>query len=650
MNWRRTFVAIALGMMAWRASGQTPSHHPDQDSLFLPTSITNSVFELTPAAVTAVKVAPATPLNQVAYRSVEALDATPAESRLLALSALPGVNFQTAGGGTVRPILRGMSGLRVASYFYGARIESQAWGEQHGIYLPEEGIDRIEVVRGASTLVDAADALGGVLRFVPIGPEPELGRKTEFHLTGHSNTEGMQASIITRKRSQSAYHTFSGGVNRMGEATLPDGSRLANSDYRQFFAQGRFGYLKDWGTWDGAYTSAYNTAGLIGRSGWHQSGDHLITTSLHAQGKRGWFWHPTLSYQLNHRKEFKEADEVGMHAADALADFDLSLRTTRLDVRAEKQTARWEWVWGVQSASKSNENGPLPEGGATFVPDAHMLDGGGFVASTWMNGRFRLSSLGRLDAQQTRWEGAQGRRFLMGSAALGAEWTNERTGRFSVGFSRKNRAPGLAELAAHGVHGSALRLEWGNADLTAEIGYQAEVNWALPIKQGWRLEAALHHQHVQGFIHLEPLDTLVDGLPVYQTVQQNARISGAEFNTSFCPAAWIELKAAGSWIRARNASGDPLPLIPPANLRLEALPSFTDGAGRLWSFQGIARWSQEAALLDAGLTVEWNASLSTTLTATNVLNEAYTTILSQLNNLGIYEPGRNVRVRMAWTL
>ena len=80
------------------------------------------------------------------------LDQIPASSRIAALAATAGVDMVSAGAGMLRPVLRGLSGLRIATLFNGARIESQAWGEYHGIYIPEEGIERVEIIRGPGTL------------------------------------------------------------------------------------------------------------------------------------------------------------------------------------------------------------------------------------------------------------------------------------------------------------------------------------------------------------------------------------------------------------------------------------------------------------------------------------------------------------------
>ena len=106
---------------------------------------------------------------------VQALDAVPATSRLQALKSVAGVQFVSAGSGMIRPVLRGLSGLRVATQFLGSRVESQAWGEGHGIFFPEQGVSRIEVIRGAEALQYGPDAYGGVINVVPTGPLSEPG-------------------------------------------------------------------------------------------------------------------------------------------------------------------------------------------------------------------------------------------------------------------------------------------------------------------------------------------------------------------------------------------------------------------------------------------------------------------------------------------
>ena len=109
------------------------------------------------------------------------------------------------------------------------------------------------------------DAFGGVLNVVPTGPLAEEGRLSQLSFTSHSNTGGFQGSWMTQKRSAKAHHVLLSGVNRFGEYQLPSEQRVEGL-LGQFYSQGRFGYIREWGTWEGAYSSCYNTAGLIGRA------------------------------------------------------------------------------------------------------------------------------------------------------------------------------------------------------------------------------------------------------------------------------------------------------------------------------------------------------------------------------------------------
>ena len=89
-------------------------------------------------------------------------------------------------------------------------------------------------------------------------------------------------------------------------------------------------------------------AGIVGTGGTEQSGDHMLTLGAHFRTGL-WEWHPTLSYQLNHRKEL---DVVG---PDSLTEeneidytrLDLSLRSSRFDIRASRSgEGGWDWTLG----------------------------------------------------------------------------------------------------------------------------------------------------------------------------------------------------------------------------------------------------------------------------------------------------------------
>ena len=80
-----------------------------------------------------------------------------------AMSNIPGIfNFST-GNGIAKPVIRGLSGMRVLTSQNGLRLENQQWGSDHGFAVLNLGIDRVEIIKGPSSLIYGADALGGVI-------------------------------------------------------------------------------------------------------------------------------------------------------------------------------------------------------------------------------------------------------------------------------------------------------------------------------------------------------------------------------------------------------------------------------------------------------------------------------------------------------
>ena len=80
-----------------------------------------------------------------------------------ALSNMPGIYNQSTGNGIAKPVIRGLTGMRVLTSLNGLRIENQQWGADHGFAIFNLGIDRVEVIKGPSSLIYGADALGGVI-------------------------------------------------------------------------------------------------------------------------------------------------------------------------------------------------------------------------------------------------------------------------------------------------------------------------------------------------------------------------------------------------------------------------------------------------------------------------------------------------------
>ena len=649
------WAAVASGQMHWRPDFPVDTAKFDQAVQVFEDSVLaswmQSIHDLpTAEVVTEGRPVAGRSLEKVDRLSPEALDQQPEATRIAALAALPGVDVQNAGGGMLRPVVRGLSGLRVMTLFQDAIIESQAWGEQHGIFLAEEGIEKVEVIRGAGALLYGPEAMGGALRFVPLTGGSEIGRTTRFSLTGHSNTGGFQASGMTRKRSESAYHSFIGGLNRYGALMTPDGQEVIGTAYGQFYAQGRFGYFLPWGSVDGAYSSAYNTASIPGVGGLAQSGDHLVTTTAHIQGQR-WTHHPGISYQLNHRIEAPETEE---HLAEGLpvdTTFDQNLRTLRLSYRADRHVgpSGFRWAWGGQAATKTNTS-DLAEGLVSMLPSAAEQSLGGWAMGGRSTDRWSADFVVRTDHRILEAEGETGRTFTGVSGAAGLEWFFGSRGLVGLRASQVSRPPSMGELWSRGVHNSTSREEWGRSDLALEInrGLELHGEW---LSDKFNVQLSAYHNNYQDYITWEVEGINADGLPIYRRAAVDAKIRGLEMSSILEGENGWGVMLAGSLLEGQTQSGNTLPLFPPSNARLTLQKSGQPkGLLKDWQGSAVVTASREAVLLGAGISTRWGEHLDFGITGSNLLNTSYTTVLSTLTNLGLPQAGRNIRVQLRWTL
>ena len=124
-----------------------------------------------------------------------------------ALSNIPGIyNFST-GNGIAKPVIRGLTGMRVLTSQNGLRLENQQWGADHGFAVLNLGIDRAEVIKGPSSLIYGADALGGVIY---LADEP------------YANTNKTEIKASTKFESNSL-----ATVNKISYKTSKNNLRLA---------------------------------------------------------------------------------------------------------------------------------------------------------------------------------------------------------------------------------------------------------------------------------------------------------------------------------------------------------------------------------------------------------------------------------------
>jgi vitamin B12 transporter len=136
--------------------------------------------------------------------------------------------------GSVNSIhLRGSSAGQVVVLIDGIRLNSPLNGQADlsALPIPVEDIERIEIVRGPSSALYGADAVGGVVNIITKKPVSTISR-----ISGDVGSHGYDSlQLSTSSRKSSAYYSVT------GTRETADGYRL-NSDLEQWIVNGRAGY------------------------------------------------------------------------------------------------------------------------------------------------------------------------------------------------------------------------------------------------------------------------------------------------------------------------------------------------------------------------------------------------------------------------
>lgn len=442
-----------------------------------------------------------------------------------AIAKLPGVSAVTTGPNVSKPFIHGLGYNRVLTLFDGVRQEGQQWGDEHGVEVDENAVDRIEVVKGPASLTYGSDALAGVVNLLPALPVPDgviQGHVVTNYQTNNGlheasatlagNTKGLiwggtashkQATNYQNKYDGRVYGTafketdlscYIGLNKKWGYSHLnfsvfddlqeiPDGSR--DSTTRKFTKQ-----ITEEDTFrpivSNSELNSYSIATL------HQHVQHYKLYSsnnfIFGESKLGLI----LGYQQNIRREFSHPEYPD------IAGLYLTLNTFTYDAKYSLPEYKgWEATIGVNGMYQNNTN----KGTEFIIPDYNLFDFGPFVFVKKTFEKLDISGGIRYDArifnndamytginpqngfnrQINSADGADqpfykfNHTFSGISGSVGA--TYEISKEFSVksNIARGFRAPNIAEISANGIHPGTLIYQIGNTSFKPEFSLQEDM-------------------------------------------------------------------------------------------------------------------------------------------------------------------------------
>ena len=299
-----------------------------------------------------------------------------------------------------------------------------------------------------------------------------------------------------------------------------------------------------------------------------------------------------------------------------------------------------------------------------LIPNAITLDNG--IFSNWMltvaNWNFQAGLRYDIRLLKTL-ESFKGKNpisktFGSPNAAIGAVYSKSNftfRGNLSSGY----RAPHSSELLANGFHHGALRFEIGDVNLKAEKALQLDLTFEL---KGEHIVLIVNPyvNNISNYIYIQPKDSIIDGLPVFDYKQLNQVLFyGGDFGLHYHPhfAHNLHIESTFSFVQTQTSSDSSISLLPPA--RLATSLKYTFDFGKKFQLKDIlvqhtfmAAQNRVAYietvtpayhLLNASLQFVWNLKtpLAFNIGCKNILNSTFVDHLSRLKNIQMPSPGRN---------
>ena len=163
------------------------------------------------------------------------------------IANLPGISAVTTGPNISKPFIHGLGYNRVVTAEDGIRQEGQQWGDEHGIEVDQNSIDRIEVIKGPASLSYGSDAIAGVVNLLTPTPVPD--GKTMGYVSGAYGTNNglLNGSLRLQGNQNGLVWGFQASEKAAKNYRNPHDGWDYHTNYRETDARAMVGLNKAWG-------------------------------------------------------------------------------------------------------------------------------------------------------------------------------------------------------------------------------------------------------------------------------------------------------------------------------------------------------------------------------------------------------------------
>lgn len=527
-----------------------------------------------------------------------------------ALAETEGVQAMDIGVGFSKPMIRGLGFQRVAVTENGVKQEGQQWGADHGLEIDAYHVEGVRVVKGPASVLYGSDAMGGAIEILPPVFPVQDTISGEALASFQSVSSGLNGSLMLQMKRGDVFAKVRYTERHWADYRVPadsftylsmrlpiHGHRLKNTAGMERSANALMAYRH------GSYEGRINVSNSYQNSGFF-AGAHGLSTSASLEDD-GTPWNIdlprslvnhfkvtstntwtgdllqtkfTLGYQLNHREEWSRFHTHNPAQTPPAVDpdkelmFHLHTGSAQLQFRLTPSVA-WELYGGLSSSIQHNGIG----GYGFLIPAYNRQDGGVFLLANYRRSpalKFSASArydLGHIHTEEHGKEvGEVNRLYNDYSLALGVEYRPCTCHELRASVGRAFRLPSVNELTSNGVHHGAFRHELGDASLTGEKGWQADVAYTFS-RSGWEVVASPFCSYYPHFIALHPTgqwSPLPDAGQIYRYLDCPTMLAGGELHVKARLWRGLHYTLAGEYVYTYDYdSHTATPFSPPATMR-----------------------------------------------------------------------------------
>lgn len=476
-------------------------------------------------------------------------------------------------------------------------------GDEHGVEVDQNAVDRIEVIKGPASLTYGSDAIGGVVNL--ISPAPVADGKILGSVQGiYGTNNGLYNGSFRLQGNQNGivWGTVVSAKGAKDYENQHDG-RVYNTAYQEKDARAMIGINKSWGysylnasLFDDVQEIPDGSRDSISRKFTKQITEddafrpivsnselnsyHISPLHQHVQLYRIYdnsnfilgdnsSLSVNLGYQYSHRREFTHP------TAPNVAGLNLELTTYTYDFKFNHTFANdYETAIGINGMYQQNELGASTD---FPIPAYHQFDIGPFFFVKKSFGKLDISAGGRFDIRSFTGKAAYvdttnatfpslytgsnpttaanvvsqfdalNKTFTGYSGSFGATYNVTNEFLVKANIARGFRAPSIAELSANGPDPGSQIYHTGNKNFVPEFSVQEDVGAFLTLPNV-SASAELFNSTISNYIFQQQVlnpdgsPVITQGYNTFTYVQTKAQIYGGELSLDIHPVKWLHFE------------------------------------------------------------------------------------------------------------